>query len=331
MFKKYDLIAIGDCTIDAFIRLHDASVLCDINNANCQICLSFADKIPYETLTIVPAVGNSSNVAVGSARLGLKSAILTAVGDDYYGRQILGVYKKEGVSDKLVRINKGRLTNYHFVLNFKAERTILVKQNEFEYFDPEKIDDVGWIYFSSMGSNTLTFHERLVEHLGRHPKVKLAFNPGTFQLKLGKEKLKTIYERTYLLFVNREEGAKILGLTSLEIKPIFTGLHALGPKIVVITDGPAGAYASDGSKSYFMPSYPDPKPPFERTGAGDAFSTGFITALIYGLPITEALRWAPVNSMNVVQYTGAQEGLLTRQKLEELLKAAPPSYIPREI
>src|SRR3989344_5828188 len=83
--QKYDLISIGDTTVDAFIRLHEASVHCDINKKNCQLCLSFADKIPYENLTVVPAVGNASNVAVGIARLGLRSAPFTAIGKDYYG------------------------------------------------------------------------------------------------------------------------------------------------------------------------------------------------------------------------------------------------------
>src|SRR3989304_4838910 len=65
--SKYQIVSIGDCTIDAFIRLHEASVHCDIDKKNCQICLSFADKIPYDSLEVIPAVGNSSNVAVGAA------------------------------------------------------------------------------------------------------------------------------------------------------------------------------------------------------------------------------------------------------------------------
>jgi len=106
----------------------------------------------------------------------------------------------------------------------------------------------------------------------------MGFNPGTYQLRFGAEKLREIYKHTYVLFVNREEAAYVLHTKSEDIKKLFKGLHALGPKVVVITDGPAGAYASDGVNKYFMPSYPDPKPPISRTGAGDAFSTGFSVA-----------------------------------------------------
>ena len=80
-----------------------------------------------------------------------------------------------------------------------------------------------------------------------------------------------------------------------------------------------------------MPPYPDPKPPFERTGAGDAFSSTFVVALALGLDIPSALRWAPINSMSVVQYVGAREGLLTREKLEEYLAKAPKDYEPKKI
>ncbi|MDP3993500.1 MAG: carbohydrate kinase family protein [bacterium] len=328
---KYDIISIGDTTTDAFIKLHDASVHCDLDNKNCQLCMSFADKVPYESLTVIPAVGNSSNVAVGTARLGLKSAAFTAIGGDYFGTQILDVYRKEKVGHEFVKINKDLPTNYHFVLNFQAERTILIKHQHFSYFEPSRIGDAEWIYFSSMAENTLPFHLKLGKYLKAHPKIKMGFNPGTFQLKLGAAKLRDVYQQTYVFFVNREEAQKILNTKDRDIKVLSTGLHKLGPKIVVITDGPDGAYVSDGQEQYQMPLYPDPKPPLERTGAGDAFSTGFMSALVYGLPITEAMCWGPVNSMSVVQDIGAQRGLLTKPQLLKLLNKAPKNYKPKRI
>ena len=140
MKRKYDLVCLGDTVMDAFIQLHEASVQCDINHDRCQLCMSFADKIPYESVYVLPAVGNASNVAVGAARMGLKTAMLTAIGNDRYGTDILGVYKKEGVATEFVRVNKGVPTNYHFVLTFKAERTILIKHEKYQYADPSELD-----------------------------------------------------------------------------------------------------------------------------------------------------------------------------------------------
>ena len=231
-----------------------------------------------------------------------------------------------------MRVNKNKPTNYHFVLNYQAERTILIKHEDYEYADPRVLDaGTDWIYFSSIGEHTLPFHRKVAAYLKRHPEVKMGFNPGTFQLRFGRTALKDIYKRTYVLFVNREEAGEIIGTKRDEIKFLFKGLHRLGPKIVVITDGPKGAYASDGLGQWFMPPYPDPKPPVSRTGAGDAFSTGFFCALINGLPVHEALRWAPIESMHVVQFFGAQTGLLKKPELLALLKKAPKNYKAKTI
>jgi sugar/nucleoside kinase (ribokinase family) len=333
MKSKYDLVCVGDVVMDAFIGLEEASVHCALNHEDCQLCMSFATKIPYESLIVIPAVGNASNVAVGAARLGLKTAMLTSVGGDHFGQEILDVYRKEGVDPEFVRINKSKPTNYHFVLTYQAERTILIKHQDYDYYDPRKLDKkTDWLYFSSIGPHTLPFHKHIGEYLKRHPGVRMGFNPGTFQLRFGLDKLHEIYKRTYVVFVNKEEAEQILRKKAgTDIKALFQGMHKLGPKIVVITDGPAGAYASDGTAQYFMPPYPDPKPPVSRTGAGDAFSTGFLCALIYGLPVHEALRWAPIESMHVVQFFGAQTGLVSKPKLTQLLKKAPKKYVAKAI
>jgi sugar/nucleoside kinase (ribokinase family) len=327
--KKHTLICVGDVVMDAFIALERARVHKHPDREHLEICMPFADKIPYKSLQVVTAVGNASNVAVGASRLGIDTAILTAVGNDYYGKQIFDWYRKEKVGTELVKVNNGKPTNYHFVLNYGPERTILIKHEDYRYDDPARLDAVPWIYFSSIGEHTLAFHEKLASYLAAHPNTKMAFNPGTFQLKFGPKKLKKIYERSYVLFVNREEAEHILGAKRDNIKELMYGLRKLGPRVVVITDGPLGAYASDDDSCYFMPTYLDPRPPISRTGAGDAFSTGFLSGLIYGLSVPEALKWAPIESMHVVQYFGAQAGLLTKPELLKFLKKAPKKYRPK--
>lgn len=52
------------------------------------------------------------------------------------------------------------------------------------------------------------------------------------------------------------------------------------------------------------------------------------SALIKGKTPLEALEWAPINPMSVVQYVGAQHGLLTQNELEEFLKRKPENYKP---
>ena len=184
---------------------------------------------------------------------------------------------------------------------------------------------------SSLGEHSLDFHNILEGYLKSHPAVKLAFQPGTFQMKLGWEKLKYFYERSDIFFCNIQEAQRILGTTDEDIKKLLHFVNRIGPKTVVITDGPQGAYALHEGISWSMAIYPDPKPPFERTGAGDAFSSTFAVALALGLSIEDALKWAPINAMAVVQKIGAREGLLTRRELEEFLKKAPIGYRPKPI
>ncbi|HVU06783.1 MAG TPA: carbohydrate kinase family protein [Candidatus Paceibacterota bacterium] len=331
MFSKHhEFIAIGDIVTDAFIRLKDAHVNCSIDRDSCELCMKFADKIPYESVTVVRAVGNSANAAVSAARLGLKSALIADVGNDLNGIECLQSLKKDAVDSRFVTQHKGMETNYHYVLWYEADRTILVKHQEYPYKLPD-IDHPKWIYISSLGGNSYDYHVQIMEWLKKHPDVKVAFQPGTFQMSLGVEKLGEIYKRSDIFFCNKEEAQRILKTQEKDAKKLLALVRGLGPKIAVITDGPAGAYADDGTNAYFMPPYPDPKPPFERTGAGDAFASTLTVALVLGKSLEEALLWAPINSAACVQEIGAQKGLLNRAQLEEWLSKAPADYKPKKI
>lgn len=328
--KTLDFLAVGDIVTDAFIRLKDAELHCDINHEHCEICLSFGAKIPYESVTVVPAVGNSPNAAVAAARLGLRVALVTDLGRDYHGQEAIATLEKNKVEARFVRRHDDCITNYHYVLWYADDRTILIKHEEYPYALPD-IGEPKWLYLSSLGEHSLPYHQSLVEYLNVHPQIQLAFQPGTFQIKFGVETLVDIYRRTNVFLCNLPEAQKILKLETMEVKTLLDKLHELGPKIVVVTDGPRGAYVSDRQKILFMPPYPDPKPPLERTGAGDAFSATFVAALALDESVERALAWAPINSMSVVQQIGAQAGLLTREQLERYLQEAPTDYKPREI
>lgn len=324
-----EVLSIGDVVIDAFIKLFDDRAQTYENEQGKWLAMPFGTKIPFDDATVIPAVGNASNAAVSFARLGIHSGLISNVGKDTHGREVIDALEDQRVDSRFVRINNGKKTNYHYVLWYKEERTILIKHEEYNYqwprFTPADIPK--WIYFSSISKNALEkYHDMVVDWLNENPEVKLAFQPGTFQLEAGAERLKELYARTEVLVVNREEAVTVSGGNYDDVHGLLNSLHGLGPKIVVITDGPSGAYASDGQDRFRMPPYPDPKPPYERTGAGDAFASTFVASIIKGNTIEGALQWAPINSMNVVQHTGAQEGLLTEPQLEELLKNAPDWY-----
>lgn len=323
---QFDMLAIGDTTIDAFIRLKDARVNCDINDENCMLCMRFGDKIPFEFVEIVPAVGNSANAAVSAARLGLSVAVRVHVGDDENGKTCIDTFAKEGVDTSLIVTEQGKKTNYHYVLWYEAERTILLKHESFSYSMPNLPEPPKWIYLSSVGEGTESYHDEIAAYLSAHPEVKLAFQPGTFQMNMGAERLKALYARSDIFFCNKEEAERILSVKENDIKKLLAGIRALGVKIAVITDGREGLYADDGTHAFHIPMYPDPAPPKERTGAGDATASTTVAGLIAGETLENALKWGLINSMHVVQEIGAQKGLLSRAQIAEWLSKAPADF-----
>jgi sugar/nucleoside kinase (ribokinase family) len=249
------------------------------------------------------------------------------VGQDKNGDMCIESLKKDGVNTEFIRVNKDKNTNYHYVLWFEDERTILQKHSDFPYILPE-LGNPKWIYLTSLGEKSLPMHEEIVEFLEKNPEVKMAFQPGIFQIKMGYEKLKKIYQKSEIFFCNVDEAKTILEIKEhIEIKDLIRKMHDLGPKIVILTDGMNGAYGSeDGKDVLFIPSFPDPKPPLERTGAGDAFASTVVSAIILGKDLSFALAWGGINAMSVVQDIGAQRGLLSQEKIEEHLKNASETY-----
>lgn len=327
---NHDFIAIGDTVIDAFINLNkeDAEVVCTTEGKPCKLQLNFGEKVPYHDVEVINAVGNAANAAVAAHRLDLKTGLVSNLGHDRNGKDCIDALRQEGVSTDFVRIHENRLTNYHYVLRYGAERTILIKHEHYPYSLPRFPEPPRYFYFSSIGENTLPFHHEIADYVKEHPQTKLVFQPGTFQIRVGTTELRDIYERTEILFCNKEEAQYILNTQENDVRKLLDGIRKLGPRIPVITDGSNGAYALDAEgNGWFMPIYPDPGPPVDRTGAGDAFASTFTAALALGYDVKTALAWGPINSMSVVQYIGAQRGLLKREELEKFLAKAPENYV----
>lgn len=328
--NNYDFIAIGDVVVDTFIHITDAEASCDLDQEHCKLSLRFGDKVPYDFYENLYAVGNSPNAAVSASRLGLKSALISTIGDDQNGKLCLKSLENNAVATEFVATDAKFPTNWHFVLWYEPERTILIKHADFEKRLPKEMS-AKWIYLSSIGEyQALEFHKEIMEWLTQHPETKLVFQPGTYQMKMGTEVLKDIYLRTELFICNFEEAQRILKSEERDVKKLMDAIHALGPKIVVVTDGIKGAYArEENGTSWFMPIYPNK--PYERTGAGDAFSSTLAACLEMGMPMSDALLWAPINSMSVTNFCGAQKGLLTQEKIKEYLAKAAPDYHPTKI
>jgi ribokinase len=305
-----DVLTIGDSSIDLFMKVSEASVIPE-GEEHPKICFFHGSKIPVEHFETSIA-GNSINVAVGCTSLGLKTSVYTEIGDDGSAERIVEELDKIGVDTTYCIKNADVDTNLHSILVYGGERTI------FSYHGPKNYslkdwEKPKWIYYTSMGEGFEKFQAELVKYIEQNDDVGVAFNPGTMQMKADVERLGDIMKVSDIIFVNREEAERLTKTERLDIENLHKELQKLGPKLTVITEGEKGATAYDGNVLEKVDPISDERPVLDKTGAGDAFSSGFLSAIIYGKSLQEALKWGAINAGSVIKEIGAIKGLANKE------------------
>jgi len=306
------LIIFGSARIDAFLTLPDdkADTYCDINTKKCVLELSYASKIPMKSVKFLLG-GNGANVAVGTKRMGVNSLLAAEVGTGVMGDYAKRELAAQEVDMAYVTQTPDVPAGFGAVINYQGERTILSYYPPSEPPFPESMNscEAEWAYLTSVGETFEKYYEKVLVWLDKcNPKV--AFNPGGRQIARGKDWMAPYLVHTELLLANREECQEIAGWQESfgNEKGLIEALVALGPKKVVITDGRNGSFGFDGERYWRLGILPiDAK---ERTGAGDATSTGILAALIKGKSMGEAMMWGMLNSTSVIGYIGPEDGLL---------------------
>jgi len=311
----FDLITIGDSTVDTIITIDHAQVKCGLDKNECLLCFNYAEKIPIKN-NVYSIGGNAANVAVGCKKLGIKTAIVTELGKDTNGFAIKDELNRAGVDTKYIKMLQGKETRYAIVLNYQGERTILSYHTDRKYSLP-KLPKTNWIYYTSLGKSFEELQNQLLKYLFAHPETKLAFNPGSYQMKNGLAKIKKILPHVNLIFVNRQEAEKLAGKKKTT-KDLINALLKKGVTQIVMTDGIKGSFATEGKDIYFMKSYP--LKPKAKTGAGDAYASGFMSAILNKKTVPTAMQWGTANSSGVIMEVGAQKGLQNKAKITKLLK-----------
>lgn len=320
LMKQYDLVAIGDAKIDIFLKFHQQSEDLHTSSDNCEMCVKLGAKIPIDH-AYLSIGGDACNVSVGISRLGLRSGLMAEIGDDDFADKIIKDLKNERVSDQFLVQTKGAGSSFSMILSMKKDRTIFsqhVKRKH--HFDFENLS-TEWIYLTSLGEDWHKAYKDTYAFVKKHP-VKLAFSPGTAQLKEGRESFEELLSVTDILFVNREEGEIIAygqeyedGPSRKPIDHLLHDLNKLGPKIVSVTDGTRGSYALDQLDNVLSQGLL-PSRVVEKTGVGDAYAAGFLAGIIHRKPVIKAMKWGAANSSSVVEHIGATVGVLTLPEME---------------
>ncbi len=314
--KPLDVVCIGESLRDVFYFIHDATLSCSIHKERCLLCLEYADKIPVERVVKVAAAGNSSNAAVSMARLGLKTCLVSWVGEDVAGDHIRQALRKEGIDERCLVTDKRFPTSEATIITFQGEKTQLV------YFQPRTyklppMRPCRAVYYSAMGKAHAAPDAELLRQLKKQPNVFFTFQPGTTHVRSGLEPLKPLIARSDLFILNKEEAQMLLGDGNRPIRNMLESFRHQGAKTVIITDGSKGADAFDGHTHWHMPIFPGEVK--ERTGAGDAFASAVTAAMLQDEPLAEALRWGSANSWNVIHHIGPQTGLMRMRELKRAL------------
>lgn len=346
----FDIITIGNATLDIFLTIKEANLACQKDK--CLLCLPYGAKIPAQDYT-VSVGGNAANTAVGFSRLGLKTGILTILGQDETSLKIIDKLNKEKVATALIKKQPGLRANSSIILDIEGQRDRTILSYHFpKKFEISKIPQTKWLYLTSIGREFSRVWFDLRRQITQFKnRVKISFNPGGYEIKQGFDFLKKIVQKTEIFIVNYEEAQEIINHQepaeknakmrtneadagsskntdrpskrsgklkdrSSLIKNLIKKLHKIGAKITVITDGEKGVYAYSGNQVYFEAAL-DVKPK-EVTGAGDSFAAGFTSAIFYGFDLGRALRWGILNSNFCIQKIGAQNGLLNLAEIKKM-------------
>jgi len=330
----YDIIAIGSATRDIFLTSPLFKVLRDpehlkkigFEGGEAQ-CFALGGKIEIGPL-IFATGGGATNAAVSFSRQALKAAALIKIGSDRPGEAILNELKKEKIKPFVIKEKKVPTAYSTILLAPSGERTILIHRGASENLKIKEIPfkklKAGWVYVSP-GKIPFPIIEKIFNHFSKN-KTPIAFNPSEYFIEMG-EKLKPLLNKAKVVFLNRGEAAKLTGVNYSKGSEIFKKMDELVDGIVAVTDDKKGAMISDGFNIYRAGVFKEKKL-VDRTGAGDAFASGFVAGLIRkkekcdkGLcnprNIEYAIRLGSANATSVIEKIGAKAGILTKREFEK--------------
>jgi sugar/nucleoside kinase (ribokinase family) len=209
-----------------------------------------------------------------------------------------------------------------------GERTILVYRGAAEQLSakaiPWKTLKAKWFYISSVGGDLSLMH-KLIAHADKH-KIKVAWNPGSKELKQGYAALAPLIEKVDIFNLNKEEAALLAGTKPSDIKATIAKLHKLPRKVLVVTDGKEGSYATVGGKTWHSGIIDVPR--INVTGAGDSFGSGMVAGLLKKDDIPYAMAVGTWNATGVVQQMGAKKGLIRKYPTPAMTKQVPIAEWP---
>ncbi len=309
----FDVITVGSATRDIFIAL---------SGQKKDILIGRGQKIEIEK-PFVETGGGATNTAVGFARLGLKTAVITKVGKDDAGQSILKSLQRQGVDTRFVVQTEKIDTALSFIMYRPGEdRSVFVYRGASDMLEPQEMLPHGtrWVYVGALAGRSVQGLRKVLAHARQHG-MKIVLNPGAQELQMP-----SLVRFADVLLVNADEAAQLVGKQDPE--RMVRKLAAFGPETVVITDGKKRITALHEEKVYTVMPY---DVPIQSTlGAGDAFASGFVAGIIQHAEMEMCLKLGCLNAASVIRHVGAKVSLLRKKDLERFEKSLRQKFVVGE-
>ncbi len=300
-------VSIGAAVQDVFLSHSDALDPVKEEDGSFYAELKMGGKADVDQINFSTG-GGATNAAVTFARQGQDSVFMGAIGHDPAGQAVSEELKREGVEAKLSYSEKYNTGYSVILLAANGERTILTYRGASTHyqsaqFDLSSVGQVDWLYMSNLAGSMETLEKLFAD--AKRLNIKIAWNPGKAELA-HTDKIKALLPFVEVLIVNKQESQMIVKAESLH--DLVEALAKLAP-VVVVSDGPKGVAATDGTNYVQAGIYKD-VPVIDRTGAGDAFGSGFVVNWAVTQSLKQAVTFASANSTSVVSVIGAKVGIL---------------------
>lgn len=303
------ILSLGSALQDIYLVDHDDLVPTAIGETAILGKILVGTKVDIDRISYEVG-GGGINSAITFARHGHEAVFMGNISHDPAGAAIIKVLDREGIDSSYVNFLERRNTGTSVILldSKSGERTILTcrgASEQFGNFSEHDLDLIqpDWLYVTTVRGDMDTL-KRFFKH-AKDLNINIMYNPGVKELENTKE-LIGLLKYVDVLNVNKVEASKIVpGVVLKELLYHLAGYV----KTAIITDGPMGGIATNGTEMYRFGIYADQKIK-DATGAGDAFGSGFLAHLAAGKTFKNALIFASANSTSVVGKLGANQGIL---------------------
>ncbi len=273
--------------------------------------------------------GDTSNCAIAAARQGAKVGYLTALGADAFGDAFIDLWRREGVDSRHVRRDPAAHTAVYFISHGPDghEFSYLRQGSAASRITPDDIPEdylAGARFLPVSGSSQAisdsacdaVFHAiDLARRHGTRVSYDVNLRPSLWPLARARAVIEATAKTADVVFTNVEEGAALTGLDKADA--IAEHYLALGPTVVVVKDGPAGALVATEDMCEAIPGHRVEA--VDASGAGDTFDGAFLVETLRGADAITAGRYANAAAALSTTGYGAVTPIPDRQAVETFL------------